>query len=99
MEKTIITANIYCDDLERVQNYGKQKGSFFNAWSRVIKMTRDKIVELEWKIDHVPPDLPNLLPSLDNYMRNKQFDNENNLKEEVSRFLKEIFLKSAFLNY
>ncbi|KOC60777.1 Histone-lysine N-methyltransferase SETMAR, partial [Habropoda laboriosa] len=63
-----------------------------NARPHVTKTTHDKIVEPGWEIMPHSPYSPNFPPinlhlflSLDNHTRNKQFNNERDLKK-VSRF-------------
>ncbi|KAF3430769.1 hypothetical protein E2986_11824 [Frieseomelitta varia] len=73
-----------------IRNSEKFLQIFDNIRPHVAKMVRDKIMKLKWKIMFHPLYLPDVLstdfhlyPSLGNYMRNKQFTNENDLKEEV----------------
>jgi len=74
----------------------------------MVKMTHDKIVELEWEIMSLLSYSPDLSPTdfylflnLDNHMRNKEFNNEADLKEEVSSVFsvikQKIFIKTIFI--
>ena len=64
-----------------------------NARPHVAKMTLAKIVELNWENMLHPPYSPDLSPtdfqlflSLDNYIKNRTFNIEDDLKTEVHNF-------------
>ena len=99
-----ITADIYCNQLDRVQEellikqpalVNRKKILFLqdNARPHVAKMTLHKIAELQWEIMSHPPYSPDLSPtdfhlflSLDNHMKNREFINEGDIKNEVNKF-------------
>ena len=79
-----------------------------NTQPHVAKMTLSKIAELKWEIMLYPPYLPDLYPtdfylflSLDNHMKNRTFNIEDDLKTEVHNFFQsktKTFTKMALLS-
>lgn len=64
-----------------------------NARPHIAKMTLAKIAELKWEIMLHPPYSPDLSPidfhlflGLDNHMKNRTFNNEDDLKTNVHNF-------------
>ena len=93
-----ITADLYCQQLDRVAKelQGKQDRIYFlhdNARPHVAKSTRKKLLKLGWITIPHPPYSPDLAPtdyhlfhSLANYLREKKFDDENDIKKEIDNF-------------
>nr|pir hypothetical protein C45H4.5 - Caenorhabditis elegans [Caenorhabditis elegans] len=93
-----ITADYYCAQLDRVaeKTNGKYEQLYFlhdNARPHVAKKTFQKLQDLGWTVLPHPPYSPDLAPtdyhlflSLSDYMRDKQFDDEEHLKTELSTF-------------
>nr|pir hypothetical protein B0564.5 - Caenorhabditis elegans [Caenorhabditis elegans] len=93
-----ITADYYCAQLDRVAEKinGKYEKLYFlhdNAMPHVAKKTFQKLQDLGWTVLPHPPYSPDLAPtdyhlflSLSDYMRDKQFDDEEHLKTELSTF-------------
>ena len=93
-----ITADLYCQQLDRLAQKlkGKQDRIYFlhdNARPHVAKSTRQKLLELGWvTVPHLPysPDLAptdyHLFRSLSNHLREKKFDDENDLKMDLLNF-------------
>ena len=93
-----ITADYYCAQLDRVaeKTNGKYEKLYFlhdNARPHVAKKTFQKLQDLGWTVLPHPPYSPDLAPtdyhlflSLSDYMRDKQFDDEEHLKTELSTF-------------
>ena len=90
-----ITADLYCQQLDHIaaKLQGKQDRVYFlhdNARSHVAKSTHEKLLELGWIMIPHPPYSPDLAPtdyhlyrSLPSYLREKEFDDENNLKMDL----------------
>jgi histone-lysine N-methyltransferase SETMAR len=93
-----ITADLYCQQLDRLAEKlkGKQDRIYFfhdNARPHLAKSTREKLLELGWVTVPRPPYSPGLAPtdyhlfrSLSNYLREKKFDDENDLKMDLVNF-------------
>uniref|UniRef100_A0A1I7W9S7 HTH_48 domain-containing protein n=1 Tax=Heterorhabditis bacteriophora TaxID=37862 RepID=A0A1I7W9S7_HETBA len=92
-----IPINNYYDKLGEVQGElrEKQPTLFCSSWITPDLMWQRRLVtmEFEWEIMFHPPYSPDPSPTdfhlflnLDSYTRNKQFNNENNLKKGVLRF-------------
>ena len=96
-----ITADLYCQQLDRVAQKlkGKQDRIYFlhdNARPHVAKSTREKLLKLGWvKIPHPPyssdlaPTDYHLFRSLSDHLRQKKFDNEDDLKTDLNDFFRE----------
>ena len=94
----IITADLYCQQLNRVaaKLKGKQDRIYFlhdNARPHVAKSTRQKLLSLGWiTVPHSPysPDLAptdyHLYRSLSNYLREKEFNDESQIKMDLLNF-------------
>jgi histone-lysine N-methyltransferase SETMAR len=93
-----ITADLYCQPLGPVaaKLQGKQNGIYFlhdNARSHIAKSTRENLFKLGWvRVPH-PPYSPDVTPthyhlfhSLSNHLREKKFDDENDLKMDLVNF-------------
>ena len=93
-----ITADLYCQQLNRVaaKLKGKHDRIYFlhdNARPHVAKSTRQKLLSLgEITISH-PPYSPDLAPtdyhmyrSLSNYLREKKFNDESQIKMDLLNF-------------
>ena len=93
-----ITADLYCQQLNRVaaKLKGKQDRIYFlhdNARPHVAKSTHQKLLSLGWiTIPHPPysPDLArtdyHLYRSLSNYLREKKFNDESQIKMDLLNF-------------
>jgi histone-lysine N-methyltransferase SETMAR len=93
-----ITADLYYQELDRVaaKLKGKQDRIYFlhdNARPHIAKSTREKLLELGWVTVPHPSYSPDLAPtdyhlyrSLSNYLREKKFDEENDLKIDLVSF-------------
>ena len=76
-----------------------------NARPHVAKMALAKITELNWEITLHPPYSPDLSPtdfhlflSLDNHMKNRRFNIEDDLKTEVHNFFLQSKTKDFYKN-
>ena len=65
-----------------------------NVKPHVTKKTQMKLMKLEWEVLPHPPYSPDIAPSdyhlfraMDNSMQNKEFRNDDELKQEVDKFL------------
>ena len=93
-----ITTDLYSQQLDCIaaKLYGKQDRIYFlhdNARFHVAKSTREKLLKFRWVIISHPPYSPVLAPtdyhlyrSLSDYLREKKFDDENDLKMELVKF-------------
>jgi histone-lysine N-methyltransferase SETMAR len=93
-----ITADLYCQPLDRVAEKlkGKKDRIYYlhdNARPHMVKLTREKLLELGWVTVPHPPYSPDLAPtdyyfyrSLSNYLHEKKFDDENDLKMDLVNF-------------
>ncbi len=93
-----VTADLYCQQLDRVAAKldGKQDRIYFlhdNARPHIAKSTREKLLKLGWITLPHPPYSPDLAPtdyhlfrSLSNYLGEKKFDDENDLKTDLANF-------------
>ena len=93
-----ITADLYCEQLACVAQKlkGKQDRIYFlhdNVRPHVAKLTREKLLQLGWiTIPHSPysPDTAptdyHLFRSLSNYLSEKKFDDDNDLKTALATF-------------
>ena len=91
-----VTADLHCQQLERVaaKLQGKQDKVYFlhdNARPHIAKSTREKLFELDWTAVPHPPHSPDLAPtdyhlfhSLADHLREKKFDDENDLKMDLN---------------
>ena len=96
-----ITADLYCQQLDRVAEKlkGKQDRVNFlhdNARPHVAKSTREKLLKLGWITIPHPPYSPDLAPtdyhlfrSLSNDLRDKKFEDESDVKTELVKFFDE----------
>ena len=94
-----ITADLYCQQLDRVAEKLKRKQDRIyylhdNARPHVEKLTRTKLLELGWITVPHPPYSPDLAPtdyhlfrSLSHHLREKKFDDENDVKMALLNFL------------
>ncbi|CAF0886731.1 unnamed protein product [Adineta ricciae] len=92
----IVTVDLYCQQLDRVvaKLHGKQDRIYFphdNARPHVAKLTHKKLLKLEWITLPHPSYSPDLAPtdyhffrSLSNYLGEKKFDDENDLRAELA---------------
>ncbi|XGW11267.1 hypothetical protein V3C99_012626 [Haemonchus contortus] len=98
---TTVTATTYSNQLQKVADailhkYPKRLETYLlhdNARPHVATMTRQKIQELGWEVLPHPPYSPDLAPSdyhlfraLKRHLRDKTFDNQEQLKLEVGNF-------------
>uniref|UniRef100_A0A7I4YP87 Transposase n=1 Tax=Haemonchus contortus TaxID=6289 RepID=A0A7I4YP87_HAECO len=98
---TTVTATTYSNQLQKVADailhkYPKRLETYLlhdNARPHVVTMTRQKIQELGWEVLPHPPYSPDLAPSdyhlfraLKRHLRDKTFDNQEQLKLEVGNF-------------
>ncbi len=93
-----INADLYCQQLDRVaaKLQGKQDRIYFlhdNARPHIAKSTREKLLKLGWVTLLHPSYSPDLAPtdyylfhSLSNHLREKKFDDENDLKMDLVNF-------------
>ena len=93
-----ITADLYCQQLDRVAEKlkGKQDRVYFlhdNARPHVAKSTREKLLKLGWITIPHPTYSPDLAPtdyhlfrSLSNDLRDKKFEDESDVKTELVKF-------------
>ncbi|CAF1429343.1 unnamed protein product [Adineta ricciae] len=93
-----ITADLYGQQLDRVaaKLHEKQDNVYFlhdNARPHVAKSIREKLLKLGWFKIPRPPYSPDLAPtdyhlfrSLSNYLREKNFHDENDLKTDLANF-------------
>ena len=93
-----ITADLYCQQLNRVaaKLKGKQDRIYFlhdNARPHVAMWTRQKLLSLGWITIPHPPYSPDLVPtdyhmyrSLSNYLREKKFNDESQIKMDLLNF-------------
>ncbi|CAF1682936.1 unnamed protein product [Adineta ricciae] len=93
-----ITADLYCQQLDRLAQKLKEKQDriYFlhdNARPHVAKSTRQKLLKLGWVTIPHPPYSPDLAPtdyhlfrSLSNHLREKKFNDENDLKMGLLNF-------------
>jgi histone-lysine N-methyltransferase SETMAR len=93
-----ITADLYCKQLDRVsaKPQGKQDRIYFlhdNARPHIAKSTREKLLKLGWVTVPHPSYSPDLAPtdyhllhSLSNHVREKKFDDEDDLKMDLVNF-------------
>ena len=93
-----ITADLYCQQLNRVaaKLKGKQDRIYFlhdNARPHVAKSTRQKLLSLGLITIPHPPYSPDLAPtdyhlyrSLSNYLREKKFNDESQIKMDLLNF-------------
>ena len=91
-----ITADLYCKQLDRVaaKLQGKQDRIYFlhdNARPHIAKSTRKKLLKLGWVTVPHPPYSPDLAPtdnqlyrSMSDYLHEKKFDDENDLKMDLA---------------
>ena len=93
-----ITAHSYCEQLNRVaaKLQGKQDKVYFlddNAGPHIAKLARQKLLKLGWTVLPYLPYSSDLAPtnyhlfrSLANYLRKKKFDDEDDLKTDLTNF-------------
>lgn len=95
---TTITANIYCDQLDKVaaRLTKNQNDVYFlhdNARPLVSKATREKLLSLGWAVLPHPLYSPDIMPLdyhlfrfLALYLANKKLKNEDQLKSDLTTF-------------
>ena len=93
-----ITADVYCEQLDRVAEklQEKQDKVYFlhdNARPHIAKSTHQKLLELGWSVLPHPPYSPDLAPtdyhlfrSLADHLREKKFNDEDDLKMGLNNF-------------
>lgn len=96
-----ITATLYCQQLDRLQQELREKRPdrqnvillHDNARPHTARATCQKLLELEWEVLPHPPYSPDLAPSdyhlfcaLDRHMTRKEYDNEDDLKTDLTNF-------------
>jgi histone-lysine N-methyltransferase SETMAR len=93
-----ITADLYCQQLNRVapKLQGKQDRIYFlhdSTRPHIAKSNREKMLKLGWVTVPHPPYSPDLAPtdyhlyrSMSDYLREKKFDDENDLKIDLANF-------------
>ena len=93
-----VTVDVYCEQLDRVaaKLQGKQDKVYFlhdNARPHIAKSTRQKLLELGWTVLPHPPYSPDLAPtayrlfrSLADCLREKNFNDEDDLKIDLTNF-------------
>jgi histone-lysine N-methyltransferase SETMAR len=93
-----ITADLYCQQLDRVAAKLQEKQDKIyllqdNVKPHVAKSTREKLLKLGWVTVPHSPYSPDLAPTdyhlfcyLPNYLREKKFDDENDLKMYLVKF-------------
>ena len=93
-----VTGELYCQQLERVaaKLHRKQDRIYFlydSAKPHIAKSTREKLLMLGWiSLRHLPypsgsaPTDYHLFRSLSNYLIEKKFDNENDLRMDLANF-------------
>jgi histone-lysine N-methyltransferase SETMAR len=93
-----ITADLYCQQLDQVAEKLKEKQDRIyylhdNARLHIAKSTREKLLKLGWITVPHPPYSSDLAPtdyhlfrSLSNHLREKKFDDENDIKRELANF-------------
>ena len=93
-----MTAELYCQQLDRFAEKLKEEQDRIyylhdNARSHVTESTHEKLLKLGWIIVPYPPYSFNLTPtdyhlfrSLSNYLREKKFDDENEVKIDLINF-------------
>ena len=96
-----VTANLYCQQLDRVaaKLHRKQDRIYFlhaNTRPHIAKSTHEKLLKLRWITLPYPPSSPDLAPtdyylfrSLSNYLGEKEFDDENDLKMDLNNVFAE----------
>jgi hypothetical protein len=98
-----ITADLYCQHFDRVAEKlnGKRDRIYYlhdNARLHIAKSTREKLLMLGWITVPHPPHSFNLTTtdyhlfrSLSNHLREKKFDDENDVKMELVNFFNQKF--------
>ena len=96
MGATLLLIFIVNNETMSQQNSRESRIEYFfhdNARAHVAKSTREKLLKLEWITIPHPPYSPDLAPteyhlyrSLSDYLREKQFDDENDLKLDLIKF-------------
>lgn len=98
---TTVTAALYCEQLERVNQklvsmrprHGKVRYIHDNARPHVAKITREKLLQLDWEILPHPPYSPDISPSdyhlfrsLSNHIRDEKFNTSQDLQTYLTNF-------------
>lgn len=98
---TSITADLYCDQLDRLATQIQQKRPGHgpvrflhdNARPHTAIRTRQKLLNLGWEVLNHPPYSPDLAPSdyylflsISNALRNKRFKDEDEIKQWLEEF-------------
>jgi histone-lysine N-methyltransferase SETMAR len=106
-----VTADLYCQRLDRVaaKLHRKQDRIYFlhaNATPYIAKLTREKLLKLGWITIPHPPYSPDLAPTdyhlfrpLSNYLGDKNFDDENDLKTDLANFFTKCLKTSPEAGY
>ena len=99
---TIITATVYCEQLDRVaaKLRGKQGRVWYlhdNARPHIARTTNDKFRELGWEVIPHPSYSPELAPtdyhlflSLTHHLAGRSFETEDDLKTAIADFFDQI---------
>jgi histone-lysine N-methyltransferase SETMAR len=100
---TSVTADLYCEQLQKLRDAlrnkrpgrGKVRLLVDNAKPHIAKVTRQTLEKFRWEVvPHAPysPDLAptvyHLIRSLQNHLRGKKFDNQEQLKNFLETFFK-----------
>ena len=98
-----INADLYCTQLQKLADAISQKRPNLkkirflhdNARPHTAKKTREKLLQLQWEVPIHPPYSPDLAPSdfylfcsLQNFLKNKHFRSDDELKMAVDEFFR-----------
>ncbi len=100
---TSVTADLYCEQLQKLRDAlrnkrpgrGKVRLLVDNAKPHIAKVTRQTLEKFRWEVVPHAPYSPDLAPtdyhlfrSLQNHLRGKKFDNQEQLKNFLETFFK-----------